>query len=130
MNISKQYAGSFGATVKESVKLAPHWAAYYHTSRRFWQETTMAKHGTLAEFLYQRHLEVGDKVHMNFRQGGDLNKGEEEAASDSNEDQFFDESSDEDVDISIHDTNSQGQQDESGASTNVLFEEGRDMEGQ
>ena len=26
------------------------------------QETTMAKHGTLFEFLYQRHLEVGDQV--------------------------------------------------------------------
>ena len=26
------------------------------------QETTMAKHGTLPEFLYQRHLEVGDQV--------------------------------------------------------------------
>ena len=30
------------------------------------QETTTAKHGTLLEFLYQRHLEAGDqvKVHM------------------------------------------------------------------
>ena len=26
----------------------------------------MAKHGTLPEFLYQRHLEVSDKVHLNF----------------------------------------------------------------
>ena len=26
------------------------------------QATTMAKHGTLPEFLYQRHLEVGDQV--------------------------------------------------------------------
>ena len=26
------------------------------------QETAMAKHGTLPEFLYQRHLEVGDQV--------------------------------------------------------------------
>ena len=43
----------------------------------------MAKHGTLPTFLYQRHLEVGDKLHMNFRQGGDLNKGEEEEASES-----------------------------------------------
>ena len=26
------------------------------------QETTIAKDGTLPEFLYQRHLEVGDQV--------------------------------------------------------------------
>ena len=60
------------------------------------------------------------KVHINFRQGGDLNKGEEEAASDSNEDQFFDKSSDEDVDISIDERHLQI----------FYLEEGRDMEGQ
>ena len=27
----------------------------------------MAKHGTLPEFPYQRHLEVGDKARMNLR---------------------------------------------------------------
>ena len=26
----------------------------------------MAKHGTLPEYLYQCHLEVGDKVNLNF----------------------------------------------------------------
>ena len=26
----------------------------------------MAKHGTLPEYLYRRHLEVGDKVNLNF----------------------------------------------------------------
>ena len=101
--------------MKESVKRATSWAAYYHTSRRSWypkpdtmvslhnvplmmplsvvslpandcdllrnwvsaygaavrqrtvrQETTMAKHGTLPEYLYQCHLEVGDKVNLNF----------------------------------------------------------------
>lgn len=37
MNMSKlEYARSFGATMKESVKYASHWAAYYHTSRRSW----------------------------------------------------------------------------------------------
>ena len=30
------------------------------------QETTMAKHGTLPEYLYQRHFKVGDKVNLNF----------------------------------------------------------------
>jgi len=30
------YARSFGATMKESVKHATHWVAYYHTSRRSW----------------------------------------------------------------------------------------------
>ena len=34
-NLSKpEYARSFGATVKESVKRATSWAAYYHTSRK------------------------------------------------------------------------------------------------
>ena len=118
VNMSKlrEYARSFGATMKENVKRATSWAAYYHTSRRSWypkpdttvsphnvplmmslsvvnlpandcdllrnwasayhgaavrqktgrQETTMAKHGTLPEYLYQRHLEVGDKVNLNF----------------------------------------------------------------
>ena len=33
MNMSKlEYARSFGATMKESVKCATSWAAYYHTS--------------------------------------------------------------------------------------------------
>ena len=115
MNISKlEYARSFGATMKESVKRATSWAAYYHTSQRSWypkpdttvslynvplmmplsvnlpesdcdllrnwasaygaavrqrtvrQDTTMAKHGILPEYLYQRHLEVGDKVNLNL----------------------------------------------------------------
>ena len=35
------------------------------------QETTMAKHGTLPEYLYQCHLEVGDKVNLNFGVGED-----------------------------------------------------------
>ena len=34
VNMSKlKYARSFGATMKESIKCASHWAAYYHTSR-------------------------------------------------------------------------------------------------
>jgi hypothetical protein len=37
VNMSKlEYARSFGAKMKESVKRAAHWAAYYHTSRRSW----------------------------------------------------------------------------------------------
>jgi len=42
------------------------------------QETTMAKHGSLPEFLYKRHLEVGDKVHLNFgfHEDEDLNEDE------------------------------------------------------
>ena len=77
----------------------------------------MAKHGTLPEFLYQRHLDVGDKVHLNFsfHKDEDLNKDEAcEEANDSDEGQNeFDESSDEDVDINTNsDNNSQDQQDE------------------
>ena len=179
VNVSKlEYARSFGATMKESVKRATSWAAYYHTSRRSWypkpdttvslhnvplmmplsvvslpandcdllrnwasaygaavrqrtvrQETTMAKHGTLPEYLYQRHLEVGDKVNLNFGVDEDegphedLNEREvsEEASVSSEGQQEFDESSDEEVEVSADDNNSQGQQDELGASTNFLF---------
>ena len=64
----------------------------------------MAKHGTLPEFIYQRHLEVGDKMHLNFgfHEDEDLNEDEAcEEANDSDEGQNeFGESSDEDVDIS------------------------------
>ena len=165
VNMSKlEYARSFGATMKEGVKRATSWAAYYHTSRRSWypkpdttvslhnvplmmplsvvslhandcdllrnwasaygaavrqrtvrQKTTMAKHGTLPEYLYQHHLEVGDKVNMNFRvdedEGphGDLNEREvsEEASVSSKGQQEFDESSDEEVEVSADDNNSQ-----------------------
>ena len=48
VNVSKlEYARSFGATMKESVKRATSWAAYYHTSRRSWYpkpDTTVSLH--------------------------------------------------------------------------------------
>ena len=89
----------------------------------------MAKHGTLPGYLYQRHLEVGDKVNLNFGVDEDegphedLNEHEvsEEAGVSSEGQQEFDESSDEEVEVSADDNNSQGQQDELGASTNFLF---------
>ena len=114
-NSTCQYARSFGATMKESIKRLTHWAAYYHTSRKSWypkpdgtiafskvavikplpsvqmspddceimrgwastygaavrqrtvrQETTMAKHGTLPEFIYQRQLDSIPKISLNF----------------------------------------------------------------
>ena len=75
----------------------------------------MAKHGKLPEYLYQRHLEVGDKVNLNFGVDEDegphedLNEHEvSEEASDSDEGQKeFDESSDEEVEVSADDNNSQ-----------------------
>ena len=177
VNMSKlEYARSFGATMKETVKCATSWAAYYHTSRKSWypkpdtrvslhnvplmmplsvvnlpagdcdllhnwastygaavrqrtvrQETTMAKHGTLPEHLYQHHLEVGDKVNLDFEVGEDededFNEHEAKRACVSDEDQQeFDESSDEEVDVITDDKfHSQGQQDELGTSTNFLF---------
>ncbi|KAJ7383443.1 hypothetical protein OS493_028119 [Desmophyllum pertusum] len=73
----------------------------------------------------KRHLKVGDKVHLNYgiHEDEDLNEDEAcEEANDSDEGQNeFDESSDEDVDISTDGNNSQGQQDELGTSTNFLF---------
>ena len=169
-----KYARSFGATVKESVKRATSWAAYYHTSRKFWypkpdtrvslhnlllmmplcvvnlpasacdllhnwastygaavrqrtvqQETTMAKHGTLPEYLYQRHLEVGDKVNLNLEVGEDedLNEHEtsEEASVSDKDHQEFDESSDKEVDVISDNDHSQSQHNELGTSTNSLF---------
>ena len=69
------------------------------------QETTMAKHGTLPEYFYRLHLEVGDKVNLNFGVDEDegphedLNEREvsEEASVSSEGQQEFDESSDEEV---------------------------------
>ena len=86
----------------------------------------MAKHGTLPEFLYQRHLEVGDKVNLDFEVGKedeDLNEHEasEEASVLDEDQQEFDESSDEEVDVNTDDNHSQSQQDELGTSTNFLF---------
>ena len=89
----------------------------------------MAKHDTLPEYLYQRHLEVGDKVNLNFGVDEDegphkdLNEREvSEGASVSSEgQQEFDESSDEEVNVITDDNHSQGQQDELGTSTNFLF---------
>ena len=45
--------------------LSRNWASAHGVAlrqRTVRQETTMAKHGTLPECLYQRHFEVGDKV--------------------------------------------------------------------
>ena len=112
--------------------LLRNWALAYGAAvrqRTVRQETTMAKHGTLPEYLYQRHLEVGYKVNLNFGVDEDegphedLNEREvsEEASVSSEGQQEFDESSDEEVEVSADDNNSQGQQDELGTSTNFLF---------
>ena len=98
----------------------------------------MAKHGTLPEYLYQHHLEVGDKVNLNFAVDEDegphedLNEREvsEEASVYSEGQQEFDESSEEEVEVSADDNNSQGQQDELGALRIFSLVQGRDMEGQ
>ena len=98
----------------------------------------MVKHGTLPEYLYQRHLEVGDKVNLNFGVDEDegphedLNEREvsEEASVSSEGQQEFVESSDEEVEVSADDNNSQGQQDELGHRRIFSLVQGRDMEGQ
>ena len=79
----------------------------------------MAEHGTLPEYPYQRHLEVGDMVNLNF--GVDEDEGPHEDLNEQNEgQQEFDESSDEEVEVSSDDNNSEGQQDEVGTSTSFL----------
>ena len=50
-DLLRKWASAYGAAVRQ---------------RTVRQETTMAKHGTLPEYLYQRHLEVGDQVNLNF----------------------------------------------------------------
>ena len=45
----------------------------------------MAKHGTLPEFIYQRHLEVSDKVHLNFGFHEDEDLNEDEACEEAND---------------------------------------------
>ena len=92
-SVLRNWASAYGAAVRQ---------------RTVRQKTTMARDGTLPEFLYQRHLEVGDKVHLNFgyHEGQDLNEDEDDEAckedSDSDEGQNdFDQScqsSDEHVD--------------------------------
>ena len=44
----------------------------------------MAKHGTLPKYLYQRHLEVGDKVNLHFEVGEDEDLNEYEASEKAN----------------------------------------------
>ena len=113
-DLLRYFASAYGAAVRQ---------------RTVWQETTMAKHGTLPEYLYQCRLEFGDKVNLNFRVDEDegphedLNEHEvsEEASVSSEGQQEFVESSDEEVEVSADDNNSQGQQDELGALMNFLF---------
>ena len=108
------------------------WASAYGAAVRLRivrQETTIAKHGTLPEYLYQSHIEVGGKVNLNFGVDEDegphedLNEHEvSEQANHSDEgQQEFDESSDGEVEVSVDDNNSQGRQDELWTSTNFLF---------
>ena len=70
----------------------------------------MAKHWPLSEFLYQHHLEVGNKVNLNSgaNEDEDLNKHEvskEASVSDEGQKDFY-ESSDEEVDVSTDDNDS------------------------
>ena len=84
----------------------------------------------MPEYLYQRYLEVDNKVNLNF--GVDEDEGphedlnephevSEEASDSDGGQQEFDESNDEEVEVNADDNNSQGQQDELGTSTNFLF---------
>ena len=69
----------------------------------------MAKHWPLSEFLYQHHLEVGNKVNLNFgaNEDEDLNKHEvskEASVSDKGQRDFYE--SDEEVDVITDDNDS------------------------
>lgn len=50
-DLLRKWTSAYGSTVRQ---------------RKVRQQTTMAKHGTLPEYLYQRHLEGGDKINLNF----------------------------------------------------------------
>ena len=113
-DLIRKWASAYGAAVR------------LRTMRR---ETKMAKRRTLPEYLHQRHLDVGDKVNLNFGVDEDegphedLNEHEvSEEASDSDEgQQELDESSDEEVEVNVDDNNSQSRQEELRTSTNFLF---------
>ena len=110
----RNWASAYGAAVRQR-------------TRR--HETSMAKHGTLPEYLYQRHLKVCDNVNLNFGVDEDegphedLNEHEvsEEASYSDEGQQEFDEISEKEVEVSADDKNSQGQQDKLGTLTNFFF---------
>ena len=89
--IMRGWASTYGAAVRQ---------------RTVRQETTMAKHGTLPEFMYQRQLDSVPKVSLNFEEDDDsrseggeeqvMEGGRNETADEVDE---FDESSDEEVEI-------------------------------
>ena len=81
----RDWASSFGAAVRQ---------------RTVRQETTMARHGTLPKFMYQRHCEISENpVSIAFDVGnapGPTDDAREELEED--QEDIFDESSDEEVD--------------------------------
>lgn len=81
----REWASTYGAAVRQ---------------RTVRQETTMAKHGTLPEFMYQRQCAILEKpVNLAFDQepsDEDLNDCDDDEVD---EPDTFDESSDEDVDV-------------------------------
>ena len=84
----RDWASSYGAAVRQ---------------RTVRQETTMARHGTLPEFMYQRHCEISENpVSIAFDVGVNAPGPTDDAREELEEDQedIFDESSDEEVEHS------------------------------
>ena len=94
--ILRRWASAYGAAIQQ---------------RTVRQETTMSKHGTLPDFVYQyqRQLAVDERVTLNFRfdenedvsEDHESNQSEDDGESDDNEGDEFDESSSEEVDLSV-----------------------------
>ena len=88
-DVLRDWASAYGAAVRQ---------------RTVRQETTMAKHGTLPEFMYQRHCVVSEPVNIFLRELGQATEANRNNSKSDNdeipveEDEFldeFDESSDE-----------------------------------
>ena len=102
------------------------WASSYGAAviqRAVRQETTMARHGTLPEFMYQRQCEISEKpVSIAFDKQGNTADAARGNDLDEDEKDYFDESSDEELveDVREDTTLLQG---EIGSSATFLLEQ-------
>ncbi|KAJ7383334.1 hypothetical protein OS493_028882 [Desmophyllum pertusum] len=112
-DILRDWASAYGAAVRQ---------------RTVRQETTMAKHGTLPEFMYQRHSINSDEpinvvfevANQDVHEAGEGSRTEEQAIDESGDELEYDESSDED-DVGASDERGNYLQGEIGSSATFLL---------
>ena len=101
-DVMRDWASSYGAAVRQ---------------RTVRQETTMAKHGTLPEYMYQRHcISAEQAINVSFEE----TEEEEARINESGDDTEYDQSSDED-DAGASNENGDYLQEEIGSSTTFLL---------